>query len=472
MIDPLALLSLAIAVALGYFGVSLWVPNAGGPLLRASLGAALGMGSTSSLYLLLVIAGTPTLPVVVGLEVVALVVLAAVSLRRNATPGAASPPLPAFSFTWILAGAALLMVALFLSTFLTASELNPQGGWDAFAIWNLRAHYLLHSQTWRFAVTAQPMGSHMEYPLLLSSFVARGWLYAGTPSASVPIAIALVVALGLAALVGSTLSTLRSPAVGLLAVLILLANPVLWSAAPDQYADLPLAFFALAAAALLVLDRDPRGSPRYLTLAGLFASFAAGTKNEGTLLLAALTAALLATAWRGAGIRQASRRIGFLLLGALPLLCLTLWIKIFAAPPDPLVSGMGKSFLQNIGDAGRWLHIAVGFLQGLPAIPLTLLVLTAALLRPRPAADRTPIYFLPLAAFAILLAGDFAVFLLSPDETSWLLATALARLYLQLWPLIVLSAFLLLRRPEDFALAGPAPETKSKKARRSSVKAN
>jgi len=453
--------------------VSLWVPDAGGgsrwaPLLRTSLGAALGMGVTSCLYLLLVIAGAPARPVVIGLEVVALIVAGAGSLRRNAAP-TTPPSITAFSLTWVLAGAALLMIALFLSAFLTASELNPQGGWDAFAIWNLRAHYLLHTETWRFAVTSQPMGSHMEYPLLLSSFVARGWLYADAPSASVPISIALIVSLAFAALLGSMLSVLRSPAVGLLAVLVLLANPYLWRAAPDQYADLPLALFGLSAAAMLVLDPAPQGSPRYLTLAGMFTGFATGTKNEGTLLLVALAAALLAATWRGAGPRQAIRRVGFLLLGALPVLGLSLWIKIFAAPPDPLVSGMGKDLLHKIGDAGRWMHIAAGFFQGLPAVALILLALTAALLRPRPATERSPACFLPLAAFAILLAGDFAVFLLTPDETGWLLATALDRLYLQLWPLLILGGFLLLRRPEDFAIpAVTAPPPKAKRARRSS----
>ena len=477
MIDPLALLSLAIAVALGYFGVALWIPNAGGRspcalLLRTSLGVALGMGVSSSLYLLLVIAGAPTRPVVISLEALALVAFAAVYLRRNSTPPVAPPPIPAFSWNWVLACAALVMIALFISAFVTSSELNPQGGWDAFAIWNLRAHYLVHTETWRYAVTSQPIGSHMEYPLLLSSFVARGWLYAGSPTQSVPIAIGLIVSLALAALLGSTLSLLRSPAVGLLAVLILFANPFLWTAAPAQYADIPLAFFGMAAAALLVLDPHPQGSPRYLTLAGLFAGFAVGTKNEGTLLLAALAAALLVTTWRGAGARHALRRSGFLLLGGLPALCLSLYIKIFAAPPDPLVNGMGKALFQKLGDAGRWLHIAAGFFQRLPVIALVLLALTAALLRPRPAGERPPACVLPLTAFAIMLAGDFAVFQLTPDESGWLLSTALDRLYLQLWPLLLLATFLLLRRPEAFASAVVAPPPKAKKARRSSVKAN
>lgn len=474
MIDPIALLSLAIAALLGYFGVRLWVPGAGGgsrwaPLLHASLGIALGIGVSSCLYYLLLVNGAATLPVVLGAESLALLACGGVFFyrRRAASPPPAPiDPLPTFSWNWALGIAAALMAALFVAAFLSASEWNPQGGWDAFAMWNLRANFLLHSGTWQFAV-ARVTGSHMEYPLLLSSLVARGWLYGGAPSAAVPIAIALLVSLALAGLLSSTVSILRGSAAGMLAVLILLANQFLWHAAPDQYADLPLALFGLAAAALLVLDPSPLRSPRSLTLAGLFAGFAAWTKNEGLLLLLALAAALLATTWRSAGVRQAIRQTGLLLLGALPVLCLVFWFKLFVAQPDPLVGGMGHAFFQKIGDPGRWLHVAAGFFQRLPGVALLLLALTAGLLRPRPASERTPAAFLPLIAFAVVLAGDFVVFLLTPDDVEWLLSTALERLYLQLWPLLLLAVFLLLRSPEDFALraAVPSPAAKSKKSR-------
>lgn len=460
MIAPLEFLSLALAALVGWFSVRLWVPDAGGrshwaPVLHATLGIALGAGVTSCLYFLLLLAGAAKLPVVLGAETLALLACAGADWykRRAApTPAITGSILPAFPWNGPLAIAAAGMAALFVAAFLNFSELNPQGGWDAFAIWNLRAHFLLHSETWRYAVTAQPTGTHMEYPLLLSSFIARGWLYGGGISSAIPIAIALLFSLALAALLSSTLSVVRSTGAGLLAGLILLANQFLFSAAPDQYADLPLAFFALAAAALLLLDPLPHGSPRYLTLAGLFAGFAVWTKNEGALFMVALAAALLATAWRSAGPRRAMRQCGLFLLGALPVLCLVFWFKLFAAPPDPLMGGMGNALLHKIGDPGRWLHVASGFIKGLPGVPLLLLGLAAGLLRPRRADQCTPAAFLPLIAFAIMLAGYFAIFLMSPDELDWLFSTALDRLYLQLWPLLVLAVFLLLRRPEDFAI--------------------
>ena len=52
----------------------------------------------------------------------------------------------------------------------------------------------------------------------------------------------------------------------------------------------------------------------------------------------------------------------------------------------------------------------------------------------------------------IVLAGYFAIFLVTKDDLDWLFATALDRLYMHVWPALVLAVFLLLRRPEDFAI--------------------
>lgn len=459
MIPPLAFLPLLSAAVLGWLAVSLWTPDAGGrspwaPALRASLGIGFGIGITSCIYFLLLAGGAASMPVVLGVEGLALLICGALYYRRRrANPALATDVQPAVLWIWALGIAGAAMSFLFIASFLNSTQWNPQGGWDAFAIWNLRARFLLHSDTWRFAITTLPTGTHMEYPLLLSSAVARGWLFSGEASAAVPIVIALLFPLALALVLTSAVAVLRGAAAGLLAGMILFANQFLWSAAADQYADLPLAFFGLASAAVLMLDETPLRSPRFLTLAGCFAGLAAWTKNEGVLLLVALTAALLAIAWRSAGPRQALRHAGFFLLGALPLLALVLWFKLFAAPPDTLVAGMGDAVSHKVVDGGRWFSVLAGFVKTAPLVPLALLAFAAVLLRPRSGAFPA---MLPLIAFAIALAGDFTVFLLTRLDVEWLISTALERLYLQLWPLLVLAVFLLLRRPEDFAIAAPA----------------
>jgi hypothetical protein len=63
----------------------------------------------------------------------------------------------------------------------------------------------------------------------------------------------------------------------------------------------------------------------------------------------------------------------------------------------------------------------------------------------------------------IVLAGYFAVFLVTKDDLDWLFATALDRLYMQVWPALVMAVFILLRRPEDFAIV--STPVKAKRAR-------
>ncbi len=465
--------ALLIAALLGYFGVRLWLPNDNGrspwtPALHASLGIGLGLGSTSCLYFLLLAGGAANLSVIVGCELVALCTAGAFVLRRRTAspPGGSPDALPSFSWNWLAALGLAAMLSLFVAGFANTSDLNPQGGWDAFAIWNLRARFLIHTETWKYAVTGLPVGTHMEYPLLLSSVIARGWVYAGSLSPIVPIATAFVFAVALVILLVSTLALARGASLGLLAGVLLLANPSFVNQAASQYADLPLAFFFLAALALIVLSGESARPARCLSLAGVFAGFAAWTKNEGTLLLIALAAALFVSAWRSAGWRAAARQSGIFLLGALPGLLLVLWFKMALAPPDPLAGQMTVNLGQKLAHAGRWFQVAGGFLKQawelyiFPGPPLALLAVTCVVLRLRP---RNQPSLAPLLAILIVLAGYFAIFLATKDDLEWLFATTLDRLYMHVWPALVLAVFLLLRRPEDFAVtSSPA---KSRRAR-------
>ena len=163
----ISLFSLAIASLLGYCGVRLWLPTDGRGLrwmavLQAALGIGLGAGFTSCLYLMLIVSGAGTLPVVAGGELVLLGALGVLVLRQRSTAPAdsgtaASPSFPA----WLPGLGLAVMLGLFAAAFLSVSESNPQGGWDAFSIWNLRARFLLHTETWRYAITPYGVGAHM-----------------------------------------------------------------------------------------------------------------------------------------------------------------------------------------------------------------------------------------------------------------------------------------------------------------------
>jgi hypothetical protein len=471
----MSLVSLAVAWLLGYCGVQLWLPadtsrSGWTPLLHAALGFGLGSGFTSCLYWLLVAIGAGTLPVVAATELVLLAALVALVRRRRSTApsdvtAAAPPPFP----KWLPGLGLAVMLGLFAAAFFSASDANPQGGWDAFSVWNIRARFLLHTNTWKYAVTTFPIGAHMEYPLLLSSLVARGWIYAASSSPLVPVTIAFAFAVAAVAVLVSALSLIRGTAIGLLSGIVLLANPDLMSQAPSQYADVPLAFFFLAALSLAVLGGESRRPERYLSLAGVFAGFAAWTKNEGILLVVVLAAALLLSIGLSTGWRAAARRSAAFVLGALPGLLLALWFKAALAPPDPLAAQFTLSVGQKLAPS-RLFQVAAGFLKRawelycFPNPPLVLLAASCGLLRLRPRGQR-PVA--PLLAVLLVLAGYFAIFVVTNYNLDWLFGSALDRLYLHVWPALVLAAFLILRRPDDFAAISlpTSPPVKAKKAR-------
>ena len=63
-----------------------------------------------------------------------------------------------------------------------------QGDWDAWAIWNLRARFLIEpTDRWKDAFVPALTWAHPNYPMHLPSAVARGWLQAGSESVTIPI---------------------------------------------------------------------------------------------------------------------------------------------------------------------------------------------------------------------------------------------------------------------------------------------
>ena len=225
-------------------------------------------------------------------------------LRKKATTTDGPGLRLAFPWTWALwigVGVGLLFFAL---DFQAASTANPAGEWDAMSIWNLRAHYLAASgdgDLWRRAVSGQTGGNmagsaHPGYPLFLSGFIGMQWSAGGNFDEAAPIAASFLFAAGCLVLLGASLASRKSPALGLLAWLVLLASEVFASQAAAQYSDLlqGLAFLS----ALVLLDaaaKECRPARTVLAAAGLAIGLACWIKNEG---LPFALAALAVAAWR------------------------------------------------------------------------------------------------------------------------------------------------------------------------------
>jgi hypothetical protein len=467
-------------------------------LFHAALGTGVGMALTSVVFLLLDVSEAATPAAIFGIDAAVIAVLSwqrflwwrrfqsrekfqsSGTNRVSAGVGSAQDDqTPSrFRWTWLLAVSFAASLLISWIRLVQMAAALPVGEWDAWALWNLRAKFLAGpGGAWRYAVSPLINNTHPDYPLLLSAFIARAWKAGGTVDTFAPMVTSLLFFAALIALLVSAVALLRGAASALLAGLVLLSATSLLDWAPAQYADIPLAFYFLAAIALIFLEASPAATSRWasrwtLLWAGLCAGFAAWTKNEGIAILACSLIVFSAfTLWRSR-TRADLIRSGWMLAGAAPGLFLTLWLKFSLAPAvDPLVTQGASSGLARLSDFSRYAQVAGEFFKDLLNLgsgvshPLILLAILAVLLRWH-SEER---YRLPSRIAGTVLALVFlsycAVFLVTPYVLGWQLQSSFDRLILQIWPSALLVFFVQLRSVADTApLAAPAKSAATRKA--------
>lgn len=443
------LLAFLLALAIGGLMVICFDPLrgvAGGPrwarsLFRISLAVVVGLGFTSVSFLLLRMAGVSRPLWFVTADLVCVTILAFIRLRQRQTEPSNRTG-EAAGTNWI---AIALLAAILIPSGIRVVEMawaNPNGQWDAWAIWNKHAKFLATSDNWRD--TASPLlgSTHPEYPMLLPSVVARVWLMSGDAANVVPLVTGLLFFAALIGLFVSTLAILRGALAAALGAMILLSlHPLLYWAV-SQYADVPLACLMTAALALMFA-----GSPNALVWAGLCAGMAAWTKQEGGAFAAALIMAPLA--WKPA-------RWWRLLAGVAPLLLLTAWFSLWIAPPGIFAPRPFATELSLLTDSGRYAIIGRAALHhlryagsgaGHPLILVALLAVTLRVERDRP---RAAAVWSAATALFLLLASYLAAYLVTPLDLNWHIATSMDRLIVQIWPPMLLTLCALL--PPDLDL--------------------
>jgi hypothetical protein len=343
-----------------------------------------------------------------------------------------------------LVGLLALLVLLDVIAFVMATKREPDGGWDAVAIWNLRARFLYRGDQagWRDGFTETLACTHPDYPLLLPAFIARTWKLAHRETRVVPVATACFFSLGTVGLTLASVSMLRGACQGLLAGLVLAATPALYVQA-TQYADVPIAFFMLAALAMA----DHFNVPGLVVLAGASAALAAWTKNEGLLWFVATVLALLTVdRWQ---------RVKAFLAGSAPVLVTIIVFKARFATSGDIFGPAGRvGMVERLTDPTRYALIArtsfshVWAFGPLLLSPFLILAAYTALAGIAIHGRQRTTVRAGTLALMLTACGYFMVYVLHPLDLGWLLATTLDRLLLQLWPAIVFLFFLVARVPE------------------------
>ena len=437
-------------------------PRWAGIMLAAGVGTAGGIGVQSCVYFVCRLIAPPAIWLGIPVEAVLLAWAVWKLVRGHGRQPSAkkdSAPIPS---VLVLAGALIGVVGLGVGAISTSWDANPNGDWDAWSIWNLRARYLaapdgLANRAW----SAQLAGTHPEYPLLTSSFIASCWAYGGATTDAVPMATECLFYLALVAIGIGGVAVTRSGSLGILYGMILASTPLLIHESTVQYADVPVACFMLGAALLAMADQP--------VVAGLFAGFAAWTKDEGLLFLVIFLIAI-------AIFRR--RQLPRTIIGAAAPLALVLFFKlVLARGSASLPARSTHGLMARIADWRRYGFAGGAMLGGLAAMgaafyhPIYPAVVLAALLRFARGQKRA-ILFCTLLGAGMLL-GYFITYVVSPDDIRWLVGTTVDRLTVQVWPLLLLILFAALRPPEEMVealvpVAVRAPRGKAARKKRQS----
>jgi len=263
-----ALATIGLAIVIGWLVMRILRPAEGvaprwaALVFEAALGVGAGIGITSVIFIGLRSAGLVSRAACLSVELGVAAALAGVlwRLRSRAREILHPPAAGAYRWTWLLAIAAVLALLLVVAIQVNAAGTNPYGNWDAFALWNLHAKFLLAPGS---------SGAGVAVPSLLSSFIGRTWLLnVGDGSPAIPLAIAALLAASTLALLFCLVVLIRGMGSALLALLVFLSATAYIEQISWQYADILIGFYLLAALASGLVGR--RGA-RMFILAAAFA---------------------------------------------------------------------------------------------------------------------------------------------------------------------------------------------------------
>jgi len=441
----------AVSTLLGYFVTTFLLPPKSARALAWAFGPAVGAGASSLIFFVF---RRPIFTV----EIALLTLFALGFLARSMLFREPAPPISwrLSLFGLVLSGA----VALAVYGLLLRADRMPHGDWDAWAIWNTHARFLYRGgRTWSDGI---PYTVHGDYPLLTPSLTARLWRYAGEEAPEAGALLGIMFALSGVAVLLSTLSQLRDTQLALLMALMLIGTPYYLERGVSQYADVPLAVFTISTIALICLHLE-RGPDRFgpLVLAGFTAGCAGWTKNEGLLFILATCIVLLLPVFRNPAVTF--RRFAAFSLGLLLPLAVISYFKLAIAPPYDLIEDLRyQETIQRITSIDRHAVILKSLARSAwffgawamqPMIPLFAFI---ALRGAGRRVFRSQGGFAGLLILGIVLAGYYAVYLITPIPLQVHLDSSLNRLLIHLWPSFLLVLSLMARSK---SLSGSCSDT-------------
>lgn len=443
-------------------------------LTQLPIAAPLGVGLSSITWWAFLQIPAVSRPTMVALDAVfwgaAIGLVFLVRPERTGSPQSDRAAVPASrTLTWVAVAAFATTSALAVTSFAATSRVFPHAGWDAWAIWNVRARFLFRTGPgqWTDAFAEQLSDSHPDYPLLLPLSVSRAWTFFGEDTVLVPIIIGAIFAAATVAVAGLSVARARTPTHGFITATAILACPAFLKWGPSQCADVPLGLYMLITFVMMSQATTPGASRLWWMLAGISAGLAAWTKNEGTVFLLVFMA--LSTVWTLRKEGWAGLRLLLpLAAGAAVGVAVLVTFKWRFAPPNGIMGTLDFSTVTAraeldrlrfvIESLGREMWLGGASIVGV--LPILCAYVGVVGIR-RPAG----IPAIAVLTMLLQVAVDAMVYVVTPYDLRWHVTTSVERVVLQTFPTVVWGLMMLTREPGGLVLrAGRLPILTSREA--------
>ncbi len=300
--------------------------------------------------------------------------------------------------------------------------ISLDGRWDAWAFWNPHAKFLA-SDNWQELFNPIIDHVHSDYPLMLPATIAGFWKLLHTNTNFVPVIVTFVV---FHLIMWTLLAFIKNRMLAISIVAYLVFNPVFYNEIFSQYADSLLALFYLISVASFYYLKDKKDKLMFVTGFLVFSNM--WIKNEGI----AFAIVFSVVAYFSYFIKHRKKLQHFIYGGFIPLVLIIIFKTIFATHND-IAGNLGNTITQ-VFDFQR-LQTIITFLFNtiydfFPVIiVLILLYLYKIGLKLR--------YKTGFGILSGIFIAYIFVYIVSPNDLNWHLATSAIRLIHQLLPLFL-----------------------------------
>ena len=321
---------------------------------------------------------------------------------------------------------ALLFFTLYF--FLFASK---YGGWDAWAMWNLKAKLLYYSSGWKNLFLDRMHFSSPDYPLMLPATIAFFWSVVHNTSPFVPMLFSYLVFILIPLIIYYSLLNKGLGLFACLSLVVFITDHTYRSLAIAQESDVLFSMLIL----LVVVHYSylKKASDHHVFLLAFICASSGWVKNEGIVFSLLFTLCFL--------IKNYKDRLAILKYGGgfvIPML-IVISFKWFYAPANSIVAHQHgvSSFRAHLLAPAKYMTIGKAVIDMIFTNYLMLPILAVVVFL----YNAKFLLSLPLMVIYLLMGAYFVAYLAAPGDLNWLLSTSLIRLVEHVFPALI---FLLL----------------------------